>query len=301
MTMKSLIVKHIDAFTSKAFAGNPAAVVLLGDKLTKEQMQNIAREMNLSETAFVLPPSTKHADLRIRWFTPTNEVALCGHATIAGFHALAEENFYGMKKNGHYAFHLETASGILDVLVTKENGCTTVKFALPMPRFVKSQRLKTDFFSSLGLQDGDFDKRLPSVASVNAYLPVRRLSVLYDMRPDFQIMKKVLLRKKLLGVCVFSAETVDRSSTFHSRFFAPNDGIDEDPVTGSANGPIGVYMVEQGLVGKSDGLIEMIGEQGDAIGRPGRVKVEVQVDRGKPKSVAIVGSAVTVMEGTLKI
>ena len=299
--MKSLTVKHIDAFTSKAFAGNPAAVVLSGDGLTEEQLQNIAREMNLSETAFVLSPSNKHADLRIRWFTPTNEVALCGHGTIAGFHALAEENLYGMKKNGSYAFHLETASGILDVFVVKESGIATVKFALPMPQFKKNQHLKTDFLPSLGMQENDFDKRLPCVSWVNAYLPVRRLSVLYDLCPDFQLLKKALLRKKLLGVCIFSAETIDRSSTFHSRFFAPNDGIDEDPVTGSANGPLGVYMVEQGLVGKSDGLIEMVGEQGDAIGRPGRVKVEIQVEHGKPTSVVIVGNAVTVVEGSLTL
>jgi PhzF family phenazine biosynthesis protein len=121
------------------------------------------------------------------------------------------------------------------------------------------------------------------------------------MQPDFELMKVVLRHKKLLGVCVFSTETVERSSTFHSRFFAPNDGINEDPVTGSANGPLGIYMVEQGLVGKSDGLIEMIGEQGDVIGRPGRVRVEVHVEYGKPKSVTIVGNAVTVVEGTLKI
>jgi len=299
--MKSLTIKHIDAFTSKAFAGNPAAVVLSGDRLTETQMQGIAREMNLSETAFVLSPSNQNADLRIRWFTPTNEVPLCGHATIAGFHALAEGNFYGMKKNGSYPFHLETASGILDVLVVKDNGKVAVKFALPMPHFVKNQHLKTEFNSSLGVQDGDFDKRLPSVACINAYLPVRRLSVLYDMRPDFPLMKKILSRKRLLGVCVFSTETVDRSSAFHSRFFAPNDGINEDPVTGSANGPLGVYMVEQGLVGKSDGLIEMTGEQGDVIGRPGRVKVEVHVDHGKPASVAIIGRAVTVLEGTLTL
>jgi len=299
--MKSLTVKHIDAFTSKAFAGNPAAVVLSGDGLAETQMQSIAREMNLSETAFVLSPSNKHADIRIRWFTPTNEVALCGHATIGSFHALAESGLHGMKKNGSYPFRLETASGILDVLVVKENGGARVKFALPMPQFKKSRHLKADFVGSLGMQENDFDKRLPCVSWVNAFLPVRRLSVLYDLRPDFQTIKKVLMRKKLLGICIFSTETVDRSSTFHSRFFAPNDGINEDPVTGSANGPLGVYMVEQSLVGKSDGLIEMTGEQGDAIGRPGRVKVEVQVEHGRPKSVAIIGTAVTVVEGSLTL
>ena len=299
--MKSLTVKHIDAFTAKPFAGNPAAVVLSGDGLTEKQMQDVAREMNLSETAFVLSPSTKNADVRIRWFTPSNEVALCGHATIASFHALAEEHSLGMQKNGSYPFRLETASGILDILVVKEKGKATVKFSLPMPHFNKNQHLKTDLKASLGMDEAGFDKRLPCVVSVNAYIPVRRLSDLYDLRPDFQLMKKMLARKKILGLCVFSTETIDRASTFHSRFFAPNDGIDEDPVTGSANGPLGVYMVEQGLVGKSDGAIEMIGEQGDIIGRAGRVKVEVRVEGGKPKSVAIVGSAVTVLEGALTL
>jgi PhzF family phenazine biosynthesis protein len=299
--MKSMAIKHIDAFTLKPFSGNPAAVVLSAEGLSAEQMQRVASEMNLSETAFVLPSSTKQADLRIRWFTPTNEVVLCGHATIASFHALAEEGMHGMKKNGSYAFRLETASGILSVSVTKDSGGATVKFALPMTQLVKAYNLKTDFFAALGIDDNDFDKRLPCVVDINGYLPVRRLSVLFDMRPNFGLIKKVLRHKKLLGVCVFSTETVERTSTFHSRFFAPNDGINEDPVTGSTNGPLGVYMVEQGLVGKSDGLIEMVGEQGDVIGRPGRVKVEVQVDRGKPKSVAIVGNAVTVLEGTLRV
>ncbi len=299
--MKSLLVKHVDAFTSRTFAGNPAAVVISGEGLSEAQMQSIAREMNLSETAFVLPPTNRRADIRIRWFTPTNEVALCGHATIASFHALAEDGLHGMKKNGSYPFHLETASGILDVLVVKENGGASVRFALPMPQFKKNQHFKTDFLAPLGMQESDFDKRLPCVSWINAYLPVRRLSVLYDLRPDFHAIKKVLLRKKLLGVCIFSTETVDRLSTFHSRFFAPNDGIDEDPVTGSANGPLGVYMVGQGLVGRPDGLVEMIGEQGDAIGRPGRVRVEVRVEGGKPKSVAIVGRAVTVVEGSLTL
>ena len=299
--MKSIAIKHVDAFTVKPFSGNPAAVVLSAEGLSDEQMQHVAREMNLSESSFILPSSTKQADLRIRWFSPANEVGLCGHATIASFHALAEEGMHGMKKNGSYSFRLETASGILPVTVMKESGGTTIKFTLPMTQFVKAYNLKTDFFGALGIGDDDFDKRLPCVVDSYGYLPVRRLSVLFDMHPNFDLVKKVLHQKKLTGVCIFSTETVERTSTFHSRFFAPNDGINEDPVTGSANGPLGVYMVEQGLVGKSEGVIEMIGEQGDVMGRPGRVKVEVNVDRGKPKSVTIVGNAVTVLEGALRM
>ena len=299
--MKSLSIKHVDAFTTKPFSGNPAAVVLSGEMLDEVKMKQIAREMNLSETAFILPATGKHADLRIRWFTPTNEVDLCGHATIASFHVLAEENLYGMKKSGTFAFRLETASGVLPVSVVKDSDSVTVKFTLPLPQFSKAYNLKTDFFAPLGLQENDFDKRLPCVTSINAFLPVRRLSILYDMRPNFELLSKVLKHKKLLGVCVFSTETVERTSTFHSRFFAQNDGINEDPVTGSANGPLGVYMIEQGLVGKPEGLVEMVGEQGDVIGRPGRVKVEVLVEHGKPRSVAIVGNAITVFGGMLKL
>lgn len=299
--MKSVEIKHVDAFSTKPFTGNPAGVVLSAAGLTDQQMQHIAREMNLSETAFVLPPSNNRADLRIRWFTPTNEVGLCGHATIAGFHALAEEGLGGMKKDGTYAFRLETASGILPVSVAKEGNTATVTFSLPLPQFVKAYPLKRDFGPALGIEEGDFDKRLPSVASTNGYLPIRRLSTLYDMRPNFELLKKVLDQRKLHGVCVFTTETVERTSSFHSRFFAPTDGINEDPVTGSTNGPLGVYMIEQGLVGRSDGLTEMTGEQGDIIGRPGRVKVRVEVNLGKPISLAIVGNAVTVLEGMLNL
>jgi PhzF family phenazine biosynthesis protein len=91
MTMKAYTIKQVDAFTDRAFTGNPAAVLLNASGLSDEQLQLIAREMNLSETAFVFPATDSTHDLELRWFTPTKEVNLCGHATIATFHALAEE------------------------------------------------------------------------------------------------------------------------------------------------------------------------------------------------------------------
>ena len=96
--MRKIKIKQVDAFTKNPFCGNPAGVVTVASGLTEKQMQSIAKEMNLSETAFILPPTSPDADLSIRWFSQTREVDLCGHATIAGFYALAEEKKYGMEK-----------------------------------------------------------------------------------------------------------------------------------------------------------------------------------------------------------
>ncbi|HTS00715.1 MAG TPA: PhzF family phenazine biosynthesis isomerase, partial [Bacteroidota bacterium] len=121
-------VKQVDAFTETPLTGNPAGVVVKADGLTDRQMQMVAREMSVPETAFILPPTMPGADLRIRWFSPTVEVPLCGHATIASFHALAESNMCGMENPGAYSFNLETRSGILPVEVTKTRDETDILF-----------------------------------------------------------------------------------------------------------------------------------------------------------------------------
>src|SRR5512142_258094 len=117
--MRNYRVKHVAAFTIHPFSGNPAGVVLDAKGLNDDEMQKMAREKNLPETAFILPPSLKGADLQIRWFSPTMEIPLCGHATIASFHALAEEGLEGMSTQGQHYFKLQTKSGILPVRVEK--------------------------------------------------------------------------------------------------------------------------------------------------------------------------------------
>ncbi len=294
--MKSISYKSVDVFTDVLRKGNPAGVVTASSELNETQMKAIARSVNFSETAFVLPATTDDADLRLRWFTPTNEVPLCGHATVAAFHALAEEKLYGMKKDGTFYFRAETASGILPVEVTKEKGKARVKFGLPLPSFKacynKPQNI--DILRTLGISSEVIEKHLSTVMSGgNIFFPVRRLVTLLEIQPQFDSLGKILKRKNIMGICAFSLETVDPQSSFHSRYFAPNDGINEDPVTGSTNGPLGVYMVRYGIVPAKGETIRMIGEQGDAIGRRGRVTVEVKMSDGRPSSVSIVGSAMT--------
>jgi len=306
--MKYYQLKHINAFTGEAFAGNPAGVLLDARGLTRDKMQAIAREMNLSETAFILPPTVRNADLQIRWFTPAIEVPLCGHATIASFHALAEEGLYGMRRSGTYHFRLQTKSGVLAITVEKKFSGTIVEFQLPMPRFRLHKKIAPALLRGLRVRPADAESRLPFVSASYLYLPLKRLSTVRSLRPDYTKILAVTKVTGTLGVCVFCLETAEESSAVHSRFFAPAAGIAEDPVTGSANGPLGVYLYKYAIPADfpipsflmPDGRIEFIGEQGDEINRRGRVKIRLSVSGHGVKQVAIAGEAVTMMDSTLK-
>ncbi len=294
-------LKHIDAFTDVPLTGNPAGVVVKADGLTDQQMQRIAFEVRASETAFVLPPETPDAQVRIRWFTPSAEVPLCGHATIASFHALAEEKMLGMSGTGSYKFQLETKSGILPVQVDKRADGIDVFLGLPVPEFSRAGHHKLDVMRILNIQIEEFDNHIPIVSAGNLYVPIRRLHTIFAMKPNFLAMTQFLANRGIDGLCVFTTETVDRTSAFHSRYFAPTVGIVEDPVTGSANGPLGAYLFERGLIQETGPVIVLTGEQGDPIGRKGRVTVRLNVDNDRVTAVTIGGRAVTVLEGDMRV
>jgi PhzF family phenazine biosynthesis protein len=299
--MPKIPIAQVDAFTDTPLTGNPAGVVGQADGLTETQMQAIAREMAVSETAFVLRPKKPGADLAIRWFTPANEVPLCGHATVGAFHALAEEGKHGMRLPGSFPFRVETRSGVLPVTVEKEPRRITVRFGLPVPEFQRAGQHKLEMMHLLGVQPEDLESHLPIVGADYLYVPIRRLHALFELRPNLPGLAQFLVNRGYGGLCVFVTETVERTSAVHSRFFAPHQGIDEDPVTGSANGPLGAYLFEQRIAEPRDGVLEVIGEQGDAIGRPGRVKIRVGVEGDHVTSVEIAGRAVTVLRGNMHI
>lgn len=307
--MKTYRIKTIDAFTKKQFQGNPAGVVLEAAGLTDMQMQYIAREINHPETAFILPATTKDANLRIRWFSPAKEVPLCGHATIASFHALAEEGLEGMTTNGQHYFRLETKSGILAVRVEKNFYDTTVELELPLPKFKIKKKLPASTLHALGILTKNINNDLPVVADLYLYIPVKSLATVENINPDFPELANELKKMKLNGVCIFSLETKEKDSAVHSRFFAPNYGINEDPVTGSANGPLGCYLQKYVLPAGypvvcrelSNGRLEFIGEQGDEMQRTGRVKIRVFVRQDDIENISVAGEAVTITNSTIKI
>lgn len=310
-------IKQVDAFTDTPLNGNPAGVVVDAAGLSDKQMQLIAREMSVPETAFILPATAKAADLRIRWFSPTVEIPLCGHATIASFHAMAEDSMHGMEREGSHHFTLETQSGNLPVTVERTAESTMVWMGLNLPEFKRATAQKLDVMRVLNLSLSDFDAHLPIVSDKYLYVPIRRLHTIFALQPNIFALSHFLTTRHLSGVCVFTTETVDRMSSAHSRFFAPHLGINEDPVTGSANGPLGVYLVENGAL-EENGMgyrrqhaakavrepappaqKTIITEQGDAIGRKGRVHVRLSTEGNKVTAVSIGGRAVTIFDGEM--
>ena len=306
--MKKFLVKHVNAFTDQPFSGNPAGVVLDARGLTEARMQIIAREMGMPETAFVLPPTWRGANLQIRWFTPTVEVPLCGHATIGAFHALAEEETAGMRHNGTHHFKVQTKSGLLSVDVEKKHSASVIEFHMPVMKFRPIRVTPPKLAKALGLTRAMLHRRLPVARGNYIYVPVRSLSMLRSLSPDMNALAAFCKASKLVGVCVLSLQTVDEGSAVHSRFFAPAAGVPEDPVTGSANGPLGIYLYQfalrQGIAVPSlslpDGRLEFIGEQGDSLGRKGRVTIRVRLRKGVVDDISVGGQAVTIFTTQLQ-
>jgi len=153
----------------------------------------------------------------------------------------------------------------------------------------------------LNLNGRELDPVLPILLEHYLYVPVIERRALFALRPDYSALDAFQRRHQIGGICVFTTDTVDRESAVHSRFFCPAEGINEDPVTGSANGPLGVYLFEQGLVKPQGESASIIGEQGDAIGRRGRVRITLEIAGGKVSQVEISGRAVTVFTTEMRV
>jgi len=286
---KTIEIFQIDAFTEKPFQGNPAGVTLSND-LNEEEKQLIAREMNLSETAF-LSKSDK-ADFKLQWFTPTNEVKLCGHATIASLHFLYENKFI----SDNQVITFETLSGILNCSI--ENGKYLMQ--IPAQTLEEFNGCKEEILSALCIDRNDVSE-LPFIISKDGYLfiAVKSLKTLWNIKPDFKSLKELSITKKdFFDLAVFTTETVEDNSSAHIRFFAPYHGIDEDPVTGSACGPMLPVLQKLNLLKDyiDDSFITI--EQGDVLNRKGRVFVKFNSQKNE---LFIAGNAVSIIKGNLSI
>lgn len=262
----NITIVQVDAFTSEPFRGNPAAVCLLREEATAAWMQAIAAEMNVSETAFVRP--REGGGFSLRWFTPTVEVPLCGHATLSSAHVLWEERL--VPPDEAITFHSQ--SGLLSA--RREGDWICLDFpALP----VEPASTPDGLPEALGC---------PVVSAhqnqARTYLAeLASEKVVRELQPDFG-----RLRERGIGVCIVTARSDSDSYEFVSRFFAPGLGIDEDPVTGAAHCSLAPFWAER--LGKS----ELVGHQVSK--RGGVVRVRVRGER-----VDILGQAVTVLRGEL--
>ncbi|MHB0870273.1 MAG: PhzF family phenazine biosynthesis protein [Chloroflexota bacterium] len=294
--MKRIAIKQVDAFTTVPFGGNPAGVVTDASGLTEAEMQAIAREMNLSETAFVTP--CQAADFRVRFFTPLKEIGLAGHPTIATMHALVEEGRIPLRE-GTVVVTQELRVGVLPVEIHVSGGAVgRIVMTQKRPEFHATYPHQ-EWAAALGVAPEDLDTRYP-VQTVSTGTPqlmalVKDLAVLERMKPDFNRMAELTERGDFFSIHVFCLGGYSPEADVHARHFAPTAGVAEDPVTGSASGGMGAYLVKYGLVDKA----RLVAEQGHIIGRPGTVYVEVERQGQEVSLVKVGGQAVTVMTGEL--
>lgn len=256
---------QVDAFTNQRFAGNPAAVVLLEEAAEESWMQAVAAEMNLAETAFLF---REHDGFRLRWFTPTIEVDLCGHATLASAHVLWEAGYLWEEEEARFY----TKSGLLTAHA--QQGWIELNFpSLPEEASTPDQEV----LAALGIADPLYFGR----SKFDLLVEVATAAEVRALKPDFARLRKAGGR----GVMVTARDETSEYD-FVSRFFAPAAGIDEDPVTGSAHCVLGPYWAAK--LDKTD-LVAF-----QASPRGGVVQISVAGDR-----VLLRGQAVTVLRGAL--
>ena len=261
----SIRIVQVDAFTNKPFSGNPAAVCVLPRTVPDQWMRDVAREMNLSETAFLVP---QDGGYQLRWLTPSVEVTLCGHATVASAHVLWQDGH--LLAGTQARFH--TRSGLL---LADQRG-EWIELDFPA-KLVHAAEAPAELLPSLGVAQARFVGK----NDMDYLVEVDSEETLRALAPDHSTLRKIPVR----GV-IATARSTGGEFDFVSRFFAPGSGVDEDPVTGSAHCALGPYW--SGLLGKS----EFTAFQASA--RGGVVRVRLQGDR-----VILGGQAVTVMTGEL--
>ena len=292
---------QLDVFTDHAFTGNPLAVFTDGRDLSDAEMQQIANEMNLSETVFVLP--SENALRRLRIFTPRRELPLAGHPVVGTWFLLAYLGITPQIEKGSVEIKQELNLGVLPVEIEFFDGqpqtvtMTQGKFAAG--EIISEPREIENLANSLGLAVEDIISRddLPiqtvSTGIGSLAVPVASLEKLKSTKINPSLLSEIYLAKKAIGCYAFAFETIKAGSNIHARFFAPDDNIPEDPATGSAAGSLSGYLLHHGAVEPGKLLIE----QGDFINRPSRIFAEVFGTQGNVKKVKIGGRSIIVAKG----
>jgi len=296
---RSVEIWQVDAFTARPFGGNPAGVVLDAGGLTDVEMWKIAAEMNVPATAFVAPATRPGHDLRLRWFTPSGkELAFCGHATVATAHLLAET---GRLSRDRVVF--DTLGGTLSVTASPTPDGTLIWLEPALPTCAPYPEALGPVLDALGEGAECLGSwaRPALTGERDLLIPAAGLEVLKSLAPDMNRLARLGEERRIRGFCLTSRETVDRDSLTHSRFFAPHYGIPEDPVSGSVHAAIPVWLWQAGLLTATGGVARFQAEQGDSLGRPGRLQVELHVADGRPARVRVGGPAVTVLSGPLRV
>lgn len=309
--MASYRFLQFDVFTDRAFCGNPLAVFPEAEGLNDEAMAQIAREMNLSETVFVLKTDSDRVLRRLRIFTPARELPFAGHPIVGTWNALAREGVVPLPDggNGWQRIYHEVGIGVLPVDIEFKDG-QPVQVVMTQGKFeilheIDDAHEQAEVARALGLAREDLDESLPiqfiATGVPCLVVPVRSLADLRDCRVNAGLLAEIYTRREgTTGCHVFTRETLEvGDARAHARFFAPADNIPEDPATGSACGALGAYLVHHDALTleQEDGRYKFVIEQGDFMHRPSRINLDVRGQRGRVEEVKVGGPAVLVARG----
>jgi trans-2,3-dihydro-3-hydroxyanthranilate isomerase len=302
--MKEYRFVQADVFTDRPFTGNPLAIFPEAEGLTSEEMQSIAREMNLSETTFVLPPTDLKARFRLRIFTPASELPLAGHPVVGTFFVLAERGSIALEE-GTNRIYQECRAGVLPVdIVVRGGKVDEVVMTQSPPRFFDEYDDRALLAAAVGLPEGEvlpdgLKAQVVSTAVPQLMVPAASIHHFSRIEIDSAALRQVLSETETDCFMIFTRECVHPGGTAHARMFALGMGVVEDPATGSASGALGAYLVKHKLV-EARPTARILVEQGYEMGRPSAIHVEVDADESGPTEVRVGGKAVEVAEGLLR-
>ncbi|SFV43671.1 PhzF family phenazine biosynthesis protein [Mammaliicoccus sciuri] len=261
--MKQLSFKQVDVFPNEPFKGNLVAVIFDADDLTVEQMKDIASWTNLSETTFVCTPDDENADYKLRIFTPNNELPFAGHPTIRSSYAVLQNGL--IPKNKGYLVQ-ECGVGLVKIDYTEDK----TYFSLPEPKISDIELKQLEgIIESLGINGEDvIHSKKVNIGAEWLTLHIKNSSIVKRIELNFEQMKNYIY-EGTTGVTIFGENEDDKDTTFEVRSFAPNEGVNEDPVCGSGNGCVAAVNELYGLIVNK----EYSNSQGECINRNGRVYI----------------------------
>jgi trans-2,3-dihydro-3-hydroxyanthranilate isomerase len=308
MGMKEYRFYQVDVFTDRPFGGNPLAVFPEAEGLTKEEMQCLAREMNLSETTFVLPPQAEGADFKVRIFTPAAELPFAGHPVVGTHWVLAHLKRVRLSEPVTRV-RFELGVGVLPADLHVGGGrVDRVVMTQDRPVFHAIVDDVSELAEGLGLlpeaiTETAWPVQVVSTGVPQMMVPVRSLAEVRALDAANLNVAALSRACRAAGtdcVMVFTQETEQPESTVHVRMFAPLLGVPEDPATGSANGALGAYLVHHDIVPITEPTTYIISEQGAELCRPSRLYVEVDSRDDEIRTVRVGGQVVPVAEGVVR-
>ena len=301
--MESVNFIIADVFTDLRFGGNQLAVFLEGSALDSETMQKLAREMHFSETTFLLPPKAD-GDFAVRIFTPETELPFAGHPIVGTAYVIVSEKLKATSQPATLV-RLETGVGLLSIEVLVHDGLPgQTIMTQPLPEIRKTFNDVERLAKAFGLTPTEIRSQLPAQAIYNGVtvliVPITSLSAIQNIKVDIREVERISHEVGAQTVLAFSQETINQAHTAHCRVFAPAAGVVEDAATGSANGPLGFYLVHHRLI-ESSPCTQVISEQGFEMNRPSLLHIEVSINptTNEVEKVRVGGRVVISGEGRI--